>query len=133
MFLQNSNFFSTSFWQNYEQCLSMYILKISSLSVSTMKWRTFAMLPKQQFQWGVLMATEIGKLWQNSNTLTLLFECQMYWICFVDDLVFRGKCLCRFWLDALFYSHQSLCKIKWAFVNISISLLFLILSLASGS
>ena len=67
-FLQKSLlFFSTSFWWNHDQSLSMLILKKSSLSVSPIKWRTFAMLPRWQFHWEMLMATGIDKLWQNSN------------------------------------------------------------------
>ena len=52
----------SSFWWNHDQCLSMVILKKSSHSVSPIKWRTFAMSLRQQFHWGVIMATGISKM-----------------------------------------------------------------------
>ena len=119
----------------------MFILKKSSQSVSPIKWSMFALLPRQQFHWEVLMATRIGKLQQNSNigssicmsnaldlfprqssiTTDLLSEVIA---CAIFDLMLCSTLINpSVWLSAL----------KQAFVNISISLLFLTLSLASGS
>ena len=67
VFLQNHLlFFLSSFWWNHGQFSSTFIMKKSSHSVSSIKWRTFTMLPRQQFH-PELMATVIGKLWQNWN------------------------------------------------------------------
>ena len=89
---------------------------------------------------GVLMATGIGKLWQNVNNGSAICMSNV-WDLFENDLAlwlpcFRGNYLWCFWFDALFYTHQLPCMIacwKIRFVNISISLLFLIQSFASGS
>ena len=56
---------SSSFWWNYDECLSICILKKSSHFMSLIKCRTFARLPRQQLHWRVLMTTGIGQLWQN--------------------------------------------------------------------
>ena len=113
----------------------------SSHSASSIKWRTFAMLPRQQFHWGVLMATGIGKQRQNwnngssicmpnafglfpgwSSIMTALFlkviACDVYDFMLCSTLINPSA-----WLRAK----------KKAFINTSISLLFLILPLASGS
>ena len=142
VFLQNHLLLlSSSFWWNHEQCLFMFILKKFSQSVSPIKWRTFAMLPRQHFHWGVLMATGIVKLRQSSNDssaicmsnaldpvpgqisiMTALFSEVI--TCDIFDLMLCSKLNNpSAWLSAQ----------KQVFVNISMSLLFLILSLASES
>ena len=104
-------------WWIHDQFLSMFILKKSSPSMSIHKCRLFAMLPRQQFYWGVLIATRISKLWGNWN------NCSAIWMSNVLDLLpgqsnimtalFSGENICWcFWFDALFYIHQPLCMIE---------------------
>ena len=106
--------FSCYFWVAFDEtmtntnpCLSVRNPHL----VSPIKWRSFAMLPKQHFHWGVLMTIGISKLRQIEK-MAPLFSCQMHWICFQDDecIVFRYNCLCCFWFDVRFYTHQSLCR-----------------------
>ena len=110
----------------------------SSHSMSPIKWRAFAMLPRQKFHRGVFMATRIGKLkrnWNNvsaicmSNTLDLFPE----WLSIMTALFSeRISCLWCFWFDDLFYTHQLLCMIERWKTSICQCLNFP-LSLASGS
>ena len=96
---------------------------------------------RQQFHWGVSMATKMGKLWQNwnndfgicmSNALDLFSRWSSMMTSLFSEVVtfdFFYLMLCSTLINtsALFSAE------KQAFVNISMSLLFLILSFASGS
>ena len=99
------------------------------------------MLPRKQLCWGVLMATGIFTLWQNwnigssihmSNALDLFPWQSALWLpCFWRELLVIIFDLMLF--STLINHSSSLTAEKQAFVNISMSLLILILSFASGS
>ena len=142
MFLQHCLLlWPCSFWWNHDQWSSMFIQKKSSHSVSSIKCRTFAMLLRQQFLWGVLMAIGIGKLWGNwnngsticmSNALDLFpVQSNMMTALFLEKNTFD---IFEFMLYSMLVNPSAWFSAeKQAFVNILTSLLFLILSLASGS
>ena len=94
----------------------MLILKKSSHSVARIECRTFAILPRQQFHWGVLVATRIGKLWRNKKILCHLhvncLGCISRMIKCYDYLVFSGSYFWCFWFGSPFNTHQFLCMIE---------------------
>ena len=100
----------------------MFILKKSSCSLLPMKLRTFVTLPRLKFHWEVLTATEIGKLWQNSNNSSALCMSNALdlfpgWSNIMTTLFLEIFLWC-FSFDALFYTHQPFCMIEWWKTNI---------------